>query len=277
MMAADDMRAGSQPRFTPPPPFVEPSPRWIRVRFGGAVIADSRRALLLGHHGPGPFPGYAPTYYFPQQDVRMEILTPSARQGPHATVAYQTIRVGDRIAERGAWIVQDPPPAFAALQDMVSFRWELMDGWYEEDELVFVHARSPYHRVDVLASSRHVRVAIDGVTIAETRRPHLLFETSLPTRYYIPREDVRMELLTPTAHRTQCPYKGVAQYWSVTVGAQTYENLVWSYPDPIPENPKIKDLLCFFSERVDLFVDGELQPRPLTPWSRDVQERYDQP
>ncbi|NTU78598.1 MAG: DUF427 domain-containing protein [Chloroflexales bacterium] len=266
-----------QPRFGPLAPFVEPSPRWVRVRFGGEIVADSRRALLLGQIGPGPFPGYGPTYYFPQQDVRMEALAPDASQDQRPAVSYQTLRVGTQVAERGAWIVKAPPPAFAALHGMVSFRWEQMDGWYEEEEQIFVHARIPYHRVDVLASSRHVRVALGGVTLAETRRPHLLFETYLPTRYYIPPEDVRMELLTPTARRTQCPYKGVACYWSATAGGQTVEDLVWSYPDPIRENPKIKGLLCFFNERVDLHVDGELQPRPLTPWSQDVEERYEHP
>jgi uncharacterized protein (DUF427 family) len=147
-----------------------------------------------------------------------------------------------------------------------------MGAWYEEEEEVFVHARDPHKRVDVLASARHVQVMVAGETIAETRRPYLLFETGLPTRYYIPREDVRMDLLTPTAHTSRCPYKGIARYWSVTVGGRTVDNIVWSYPNPIPENPKIKDLLCFFNERVDLFVDGELQPQPLTPWSKGQPE-----
>jgi uncharacterized protein (DUF427 family) len=119
----------------------------------------------------------------------------------------------------------------------------------------------------VLASTRYVRVEIAGETVADTQRPFLLFETGLPTRYYIPREDVRMDLLEPTDQTSRCPYKGIARYWSARVGDKTLKNAVWCYPDPIPENPKIKDLLCFFNERVDLYVDGELQERPLTPWS----------
>jgi uncharacterized protein (DUF427 family) len=113
-----------------------------------------------------------------------------------------------------------------------------------------------------------VRVVIGGETIAETRQPHLLFETHLPTRYYIPRQDVRMELLAPSRLSTRCPYKGIASYWSVTIGEQVAKNIVWSYPDPIPECPKIKGLLCFFNERVDLYVDEALQPRPHTWWSQ---------
>jgi uncharacterized protein (DUF427 family) len=259
----------SQAVFKLPASFVEPSPRWIRVKFGGTIIADSRRALLLGQYGPGPFPGYLPSYYFPQADVRMDALEPTARQDQRGVVAYRTLGIAGQVAEHAAWIVQTPPPAFAALQGMVSFRWDRMDAWYEEQEEVFVHARDPHQRVDVIASSRHVRVEIGGLTIAETRRPYLLFETSLPTRYYIPRADVRMDLLRPTQHSSHCPYKGKARYWSVSAGEHRHENIVWSYPNPIPENPKIKDLLCFFNEQVDLFVDGELQPRPHTPWSGD--------
>ena len=144
-----------------------------------------------------------------------------------------------------------------------------MDAWYEEDDEVYVHPRDPYKRIDVLHSSRHVRVVIAGETVAETRRPCLLFETGLPTRYYVPREDVRMDLLEPTELTTRCPYKGMASYWSVRVGDYVAENGVWSYSDPIPECAKIKDRLCFYNERVDLYVDGELQSRPQTMWSQE--------
>jgi uncharacterized protein (DUF427 family) len=197
----------------------------------------------------------------------MDALAPSTDAAPDGEVAWKTVRVGDRVVENAAWIVLDPPPGLAPLRDYVSFAWGQMDAWYEEEEVVFVHARDPRKRVDVLASSRHVRVVIAGETVAETRRPHLLFETSLPTRYYIPREDVRMDLLEPTKLKTRCPYKGIASYWSARIGDHIAKNIVWSYPEPIPECHKIKGLLCFFDERVDLYVDGELQPRPQTPWS----------
>ncbi|MDQ3966496.1 MAG: DUF427 domain-containing protein, partial [Actinomycetota bacterium] len=141
------------------------------------------------------------------------------------------------------------------------------DAWYEEDEEVFVHPRDPYHRVDILDSSRHVRVLVNGEVVAETDRPELLFETGLPTRYYIPPEDVREELLVPSDTTTQCPYKGVASYWSVDAGGELFEDLSWYYPEPLPEAAKISGLLCFFNERVDLEVDGEKQPRPRTRWS----------
>jgi uncharacterized protein (DUF427 family) len=138
-----------------------------------------------------------------------------------------------------------------------------MDAWYEEDEEVFVHARDPHKRVDVLESSRHVVVRVGGEVVAETKRPRLLFETGLPTRYYVPREDVRMELLHPSDRQTQCPYKGTASYLST----ESEPDVAWFYPEPIPEQPRIKDLIAFFNERVDIEVDGEPVERPSTQWS----------
>jgi uncharacterized protein (DUF427 family) len=263
-MAQDVVPRPAARSYGPPEPSVEPTERWIRVRFGGEVLADSRGALLLIQYGPGGFP----TYYFPQVDVRMAALEPAPADPKAPDRDYYTVRMGDKVAERGAWIVRDPAPEFAALRDYVSFDWGAMDGWYEEEEEIFVHARDPHHRVDVLPSSRHVRVVIAGQSVADTQRPHLLFETRLPTRYYIPPEDVRMDLLDPTHLTTRCPYKGVATYWTARIGEEVARNVVWCYADPIPECPKIKGLLCFFNERVDLYVDGELQERPRTPWSR---------
>jgi uncharacterized protein (DUF427 family) len=149
-----------------------------------------------------------------------------------------------------------------------------VDHWYEEDEEIFVHPRDPYKRVDAIASSRQVQVIVGGETIAETRRARFLFETRLPTRYYIPAEDVRIDLLVPSDKATACPYKGKARYWSVKVGDQVFPDLVWSYPDPIAECPKIKGLLAFFNEQVDeIRVDGVPVPRPLTKWSTAWKER----
>ena len=244
-------------------PAVEPTARWVRVRFGGRVIADSRHALLLRQYGREQMPGY----YFPQRDVRMDTLIPAADAGPDEEVSWKSVQVGDRIATRAAWIVVRPPSTLAALTGYVSFAWGKMDSWYEEEEEVFVHARDPHTRVDVLPSSRHVRVVVNDTVVAETSRPRLLFETTLPTRYYIPPEDVRMELLEPTGLKTRCPYKGLASYWNLRVGERVAQNIVWSYPDPIAECPKIRGLLSFFNEHVDLYVDGELQARPTTPWS----------
>jgi len=144
-----------------------------------------------------------------------------------------------------------------------------MDSWHEEEEEIFVHPRDPYKRVDALQSSRHVMVTVSGETVAETRRPRLLFETGHPTRYYLPLDDVRRDLLLRSETISRCPYKGIASYWSVQLGEAVFQDLAWSYLDPIPECPKIKGLVCFFQEReASIRVDGEELPKLETKWSR---------
>jgi uncharacterized protein (DUF427 family) len=245
----------------------ELTPRWLRVVFGGETIADSKRALIVRESK------ILPVYYFPREDVRTDLLVPSdyRTRDPHKGEAtYWTVQVGPAIAEHAAWSYQEPLPAWPDSGRYLAFAWNQMDAWFEEDEEVFVHPRDPYKRVDVMPSSRHVRVVVAGQTVAESRRGRLLFETGLPTRYYLPREDVRMDLLERSGTHSRCPYKGLASYWHVRVGDFVGKDFVWSYPDPIPECPKIRDLLCFFNERVEaIYVDGELQPRPRTKWALD--------
>ena len=242
------------------------SPRHVRVMFGGETIADSKRVKLVRE------PDILPAYYFPKADVRTDLFAPSlhkidsARKGE---ASYWSIRSGNRTAENAAWSFLSPTAEASAIKDHFSFEWDKMDKWMEEDEELYKHARDPYKRVDALPSSRHIRVVIDGQTVAETKRPHLLFETNHPVRYYIPQEDVRMDLLTPSATKSRCPYKGPASYWSVRLGKETFSDLVWGYMETIPECPKIKGLVCFFHERgCDIYVDGELVEQPKTKWAR---------
>ncbi len=173
---------------------------------------------------------------------------------------------GQTISNVG-WSYKEADPQYASLADHIAFYWNKLDAWFEEDEQVYVHPRDPHKRVDVMASSRHVKVVVDGEVIAETHRPHLLFETDLPTRYYIPATDVRLDLLERTETSSQCPYKGRAVYWSIRAGGKVHKDLVWSYPFPIPECTKIAQLMAFFNEKLDIYVDGQLQPRPKTNWS----------
>ncbi|MGH3750712.1 MAG: DUF427 domain-containing protein, partial [Micromonosporaceae bacterium] len=168
-------------------------------------------------------------------------------------------------AVRAASRFTDSP--VAELRDLVRLNWADMDEWFEEDEPVYVHPRDPYKRVDILASSRHIVMEVDGVVVAESRQPRILFETGLPPRYYLPLTDVRMELLRPSTRQTQCPYKGTATYWSVVAGDAVHEDLVWCYRSPTPESQKIIGLASFYNERVDLYVDEVLQERPRTPFS----------
>ena len=238
---------------------IERSSRRVRTYFGGNLIADSEHVLLV-YETKRP-----PAYWFPIADVRMEHLERKEQSQQAADIIWWRLVGKGRIAQARAYT--KPTGDRAALEGHLTFYWDQMDAWFEEDEEVFVHPRDPYTRVDTVHSSRHVRVEIDGVTLGETRRPILLFETGLPTRYYIPKLDVRMDLLERSESVTRCPYKGVARYWSARVGDKLVKDIVWSYPAPIPECPKVENLFSFYNEHVDLYVDGVLQDRPITPFS----------
>jgi len=242
------------------------NPRRVRVVFNGQTIADSKRVLLLREAG------CLPVYYFPREDARLELMAPSQHKTgcPYKGVAsYWTVGVGERVAEDAVWSFLEPLTACAAIKGHLAFQWDKMDRWLEEDEEIFVHPRDPYKRVDVLQSSRHVRIFLGGQMVAETRRPRLLFETGHPTRYYIPQGDVRMELLEPSPTASRCPYKGAASYWSAKIGGKVFKDIAWGYLDPIPECPKVKGLVAFFQERgIEIHVDGERVPTPKTKWSR---------
>lgn len=217
------------------------SPKWIRVFFGGQLIASSKRVKLKR--------GWPLTYYFPRADVSMEFL-----QAANGNENLWDVTVGDAVAERAAFNSADEE----ALAGHIAFRWHDMDAWFEEDEQVFVHPRDPYVRLETIPSSRHVKVIVNDKTVAETHRPILLFETGLKTRFYMPKTDVRMDLLVPSDSHTECPYKGQASYYSVRAGEALLEDAVWYYPFPDPEVSKIRGLFCFYQEKVDQFiVDGE--------------------
>ena len=251
--------------WTPPTTTVEPTPRRIRVRLGGEVVAESDSAQLLVQYGPGGLP----TYYLPRRDVRPAVLVDEAA-GADGRLTW-SVHAGGMRVEAAAWTHPDPTGEMATLDDHVTFSWRQLE-WYEEDERVFVHARDPHKRVDTLRSSRRVQVLVAGEPVADSVRPLLLFETNLPTRYYLPFSDVRTELLEASDTVSFCPYKGRARYWSVRGGEVLVPDALWSYPEPIPENPKIRDLVCFFNERVDLVVDGKPLDRPASPWSSPAED-----
>lgn len=150
----------------------------------------------------------------------------------------------------------------------VRVAWDSVDSWFEEEDEVFVHPRDPYHRIDTLNTSRRVKVSLEGVVLAETTRARALCETGLPTRYYIPPEDVRSDLLLPSETVTQCAYKGTAIHWSAQVGSGLVIDVAWTYEEPNPEAAAVRGRICFYNERVDLEVDGQGQTRPVTPFSR---------
>jgi uncharacterized protein (DUF427 family) len=237
----------------------ETSQKRVRVMFAGEMVADTRRPLLVWERP------YYPTYYFPPGDVRMDLLTSidEGRRSPLGDAEAFTVTVGDRQAIAAAY----QHHGVGELDGHIAFVWKEMDHWFEEDEEVYVHPRNPYTRVDILPSSRSVRIEVGGVTVADSVRPTLLFETGLPVRYYLPRTDVRLELLEPSDKTSECPYKGTAEYWSVVIDGDSQEDVVWSYPFPTHESAPIAGLMCFYDERVDVYVDDELQERPKTVFS----------
>ena len=245
---------------------MELSPKWVRVFFNGQAVADSKGAYLLHESN------HIPVYYFPKGDVRLDLMTPTDKHThcPYkGHASYYTVRVGGREAENAVWHYpqpyEDAPPE---LGETVAFYWDRVDAWFEEGEEVYVHARDPYKRIDAIPSTRHVQVSIGGEVVADTHRPVLLFETGMPTRYYIPKLDVRMDLLRSSDRTTRCPYKGWAHYYSVEAGGEVHPDMAWYYPQATDEASKIAGLLAFFNERVDITVDGESHPRPVTPWSK---------
>lgn len=215
--------------------FVDPSPRWIRAMRGGETAIDSRRAKLLYQ------PGMLARYFFPRDDVRWDLI-------------------------EDVEPVQ-PPAGAPGLGDHVAFPWAAFDAWHEEDEQVLAHAVDPYHRVDVRATSRYVAISSAGTMLADTKRAKALFETALPTRWYVPREDVHVDL-EPSDLRTECAYKGVATYFSVRLGEALLENIAWTYPHPRHDAEPVNGYVCFFNEAIDIEIDGEPQERPMTPWSQ---------
>jgi uncharacterized protein (DUF427 family) len=232
-----------------------PTRKRIRVMAGDATIADSAATLLLLEKG------HRPVYYFPRADVRMDLLAPTSHHTrcPYkGEASYWSLEAGGRTVENAAWSYEQPIEGVEPIAQRLAFYWNKVDRWFEEDEEIFGHPRDPFHRVDVVPSSRAVRVVFAGETIAHTRRALFLFETGLPARYYIPRDDVRMDLLTPTATTSFCPYKGRASYWSLRVGERTAADAAWTYMDPLPECPRIKAHIAFYPEKVDqLEVEGE--------------------
>ena len=253
----------------------EPIDKRIRATLGGETVVDSTRAMLVWE----PL-RVVPTYAVPEEDVRAEIAAAAGKAGaegmgdapqlagrrvldPSVPFAVRStegeplvVRAGGREAE--AFRAADPDLAGYVIVDFDGF-----DEWFEEDERNVGHPRDPFHRIDIVHGSRHVVVELDGEVLAESSAPYLLFEPPIPVRYYLPRDDVRMDLLQPSDTRSICAYKGEASYLSHGEAA----DLAWTYPAPLREAAEIADRIAFFNERADVVVDGIRLERPVTPWS----------
>lgn len=207
---------------------IEPNPKWIRGVLAGQTVVDTRDAKFVWSHP------YYPWWYIPTADIADDSLS------------------GERIEE---------------LPDHLKVDWDAVDHWFEEDVEVFVHPRDPYKRIDTLPSSKHVVVRIDGQVVADSHKPTILYETSLPPRYYLPITDVRLDLLTPTMTESGCPYKGWAHYWTATIEGADHVDIAWGYRTPLPESESIAGMVCFYNEKVDIEIDGEPLERPQTKFS----------
>ena len=236
----------------------EPVFQRVRALLSGGVVADSHNAILhVGRDGVA-------AYYFPAEHVRQDFLSSSGEVTniAGAGVAARFYVQGHRDVAPGrlaAFSPTSPPPGLEVLRGRIAFEWDAIDTWLEEDDEVRGHPRVPYHRVDAVASGRHVTVRLGGTLLAESRRPVAVFEASQPTRYYLPRPDAAMHLLTPSGQRSESPYLGTAVYSSARIGDTVHADVAWSYHDPLPECPKIVGLVCFDQALAQVEIDG--QPR----------------
>ncbi len=247
------------PHATTPENHVEPVPRRVRGRLGGATVFDTTRALYVWE-----WPFY-PQYYIPADDVRTDLLVDEQQveQTPRGEAQIYGLRVAD--VSRPAVAKKLTDSHVDGLTDTLRFDWSALDGWFEEDEQVFVHPRNPYTRVDALRSTRQVRVELDGVVLAESSSPVMVFETGLPTRYYLNRTDVNVEHLVASDTVTECPYKGTtSQTWSIKIGDEVHRDLAWAYDFPTRQLLPITGLVAFYNEKVDIVLDGERLERPET-------------
>jgi uncharacterized protein (DUF427 family) len=239
----------------------EPLERRVRANLGSETIVDSTRAILVWEPRR-----VVPSYAVPAEDIRTEPAKAPATNGQVAGVLHPGIPFSVHTAAGEPVSVADRVGAGFRLADedlagYVALDFDAFDRWYEEDEPIAGHPRDPYHRIDVRQSARPVRIELDGEVVAETTRARMLFETQLPTRFYLPREDVRVELHPGTA-RTYCPFKGHATSWSLDLAGHRHEDLGWSYAQPLPEAVAIAGLVAFWDECVEVFLDGERRERP---------------
>ena len=259
---------------------IHPVRQRVRATVDGVTVVDSNRAVLVWEPRR-----VVPSYAVPAADVAGElvafegtpgqerpvrlgkggppVLDPSTPFTVHSCEGRSlSIRAGGATLEGAAFAPDDPD-----LDGHVVLDWDAFTGWLEEDQPVMGHPHDPFDRIDCLRSSRHVRLEADGVVLADSRRPTMLLETPLPVRYYLPRKDVALDLLEPSELRTVCAYKGIARYWDARVGDRVVRAVAWSYEEPLHDAAPVRDLVAFFTERIDLVLDGERVERPVTPWS----------
>lgn len=260
MSTASERSATDYPQGAAARGRIEPAPRRVRGFLGNQLVFDTTSARYVWETP------YYPQYYIPRADVHDEFL----RDEDHPQrVQFGASRMFGLTGESGthASAVRVFDAGDGPVAGFVRFDWSVLT-WFEEDEPIYGHPRNPYVRVDALRSHRHVRVESEGVLLAETATPVLLFETGLPTRYYIDRTDIAFEHLESSGTQTLCPYKGVtSQYWSVRLGDMLHSDLAWTYNTPLPAVAAIATMVAFYNEKLDITVDGITLASPRTHFS----------
>lgn len=233
--------------------FMHPFPRRVRASFGGEMVFDTDHGQLLHESN------LLPQLYVPWEDVRRDLLTPTDH---HTTcsfkgvASYWSVSAGGRTAENAAWSYPTPIPEVEWLAPYAAFYWDPLDAWYDEEEEVQGHLWDPYHRTDVRQSGRHVRVTAAGEVLGESRQARILSETGLTNRWYLPAGDCRLDLLTPTATSSHCPYKGWASYYALDAHPRGGD-VAWVYPEPFNGVREIEGHLSFYGDQVEVEVDGK--------------------
>jgi uncharacterized protein (DUF427 family) len=246
---------GAIGRFLVPEPlperllYVERLRRRMRVRFGGAWIADSEQVLVLFE------PDRYPVAYFPETDIipgSLQLTEHTTRHRDLGLTSWYTVRAAEKSAARAAWKHTDLPTYASELRERVAFAWPAMDAFYEEDERVMGHAADSYHRIDIRQTSRNLVVRHNDRVVANTKRPLVLYESGFAPRWYVPRADIDEAALSLVEHQTFCPYKGICSYYDIgdaRLGA-------WSYREPFTEVNRISGLVSFEPDIVTVTLDG---------------------
>ncbi|WP_377643742.1 DUF427 domain-containing protein [Oryzobacter terrae] len=260
----------------------EPVARRIRASRRGEPVLDTLDAVLVWEPRR-----VVPMYAVPVRDVAAGLVerepTPLPDPLPpvlgpvhfewHTTPGRSfDVVVGDQTVAAAAFAPDDPD-----LDGRVVIEWTPF-AWVEEAHPVTGHPHDPFKRIDLLRSDRHVVVSLGGRVLADTRHALALHETHIPVRWYVPHDDVDTDLLVGSPSTSTCAYKGHATYVSLDPEAfpdlgREGVDLGWSYTHPLDEVAAIKGMICFYSERTDLELDGVTVPRPVTPWSSLVDSR----
>jgi len=258
----------------------EPTPVRIRAFLDGEVVLDTLHAFLVWEPRR-----LVPVYAVPVHDMTAAMHVSDQQPDPWDLIGVpmmlgptdfglhtvagtaMDLTVASRVLEGAGFVPDDPDLGESVVLDFAAF-----DEWWVEEERLLGHPHDPFKRIDVLMSSRHVAVSLGGTLLASTNRALMLLETHLPVRYYVPPEDVRLELLSTSGTTSTCAYKGVASYLSTSDGSKIGADVAWRYPDPLDDALRVRDHVCFWAERTDLVVDGEPVERPVTPWSRPEEQ-----